>query len=90
MKHEIKISKIATIIIFIALVRTISEPFRLQYYSTMSLGFEQIEPFLIGGLITSIGLLIMTILSYYGRHKLIILFAAIIIIAMLMVKYIYL
>ena len=36
-KDTNKISKIATVIIFLALIRTICEPFRLQYYSSISL-----------------------------------------------------
>ena len=67
-----KIPRIATLIIFLALIRTISEPFRLQYYSVTSLTYVQIRPFLIGGLISAIGLLAMTILSFYQRHKTII------------------
>ena len=36
-----KIAKIATIIIFLALVRSISEPFRLQYYSKTMLTYDE-------------------------------------------------
>lgn len=88
--HELKISKIATIIIFIALVRTISEPFRLQYYSDTALTFEQVKPFLIAALITAFGLLAMTVFSYYSIPKIIIMLAILTIIGMLIVKNIYL
>jgi hypothetical protein len=89
LKNEIKLSKGSTIIIFLALVRTISEPFRLQYYSEISLTFEQIKPFLIASLITAIALFAMTVFSYYNNHKLIITFAIITIVIMLIVKKIY-
>ncbi len=90
MKNEIKISKIATSIIFIALIRTISEPIRQQYYTDVNLTFEQIKPYLLAALMTSVGLFAMTILSYYGKHKIVIGIAVLIIILMLVIKYIYL
>lgn len=90
MKNEIKISKIATTIIFIALVRTISEPIRQQNHSNISLTFEQIKPFLIAALMTSIGLFTMIIFSYYSKHKMVIVLAVLIIIVMIIIKYIYL
>src|SRR5258708_16645788 len=70
-KDTRKISIIAIVIIFLALIRCVSEPFRLQYYSTKVLTFVDIKPFLIGSLVTSLALLIMTILSFFGKHKII-------------------
>jgi len=90
LKNEKKISIAAIIIIFLALVRSLAEPFRLQYLSDTQIIFEQIKPFLISGLITSLGLLVMTILSFYNKHKIIIALAILIIILLLFVKAIYL
>jgi len=81
-----KISKIATVIIFLALIRSISEPFRLQYYSKTTLTYNEIKPFLIGSLIAATGLLAMTILFYFGRYKIIIITFILTIILMLIVK----
>lgn len=78
------------IIIIVALVRTISEPFRLQYYSSSTLGFEDIKPFLLGGLVISIGLLAMTVFSFYNKYKIVTVLAIMVIIGMLMIKYKYL
>lgn len=72
LKEISKISKIATIILYLALIRCISEPFRLQYYSATSLTFGDIKPFLIGSLVAALGLFAMTILFYFGRHRIII------------------
>lgn len=88
-KDKSKISKVTSIIISLALIRTISEPLRLRYYSETSLTFEQIEPFLIGGLVSGVGLLIMTLLSFYKKHRIIIAVGILVIIAMLVVKNIY-
>jgi len=89
-KDTSKISKFATIIIFLALIRSISEPFRLQYYSETMLTYDEIKPFLIGSLVAATGLLVMTILFYFGRHKIIIATCFLTIILLLIVKKIYL
>lgn len=87
---EKKISKIATGIIFLALIRTLSEPLRLQYYSSSPLTFVEIKPFLIGALVAAAGLLVMTILFYFGRYKIIQFTCILTIILLLIVKKIYL
>lgn len=89
-KNQVAISKTATVIIFLALIRCISEPFRLDYYGTTVLTFEVIKPFLIGALITAVALFSMTILSYFAKHKLIIAISILTIILLLVVKKIYL
>ncbi len=85
-----KIAKIATITIFLALIRSISEPFRLQYFSKTLLTYDEIKPFLIGSLAAAIGLLAMTILFYFGKHKLIIATCILTIVILLIIKKIYL
>ena len=45
-RTEIRIAKVSTIIIFLALIRTISEIFRLHYYSQSILTYEKIKPFM--------------------------------------------
>ena len=90
LKDTSKISKIATIIIFLALIRCISEPFRLQYYSATSLTFGDIKPFLIGSLVAALGLFAMTILFYFGRHRIVIVTCILTIVILLIVKKIYL
>jgi len=84
-----KIAKIATIIIFLALIRCISEPFRLQHYGATNLPFEEIKPFLIGALVASISLLTMTVLSFYRKHKIIIATCIMTVIVLLIVKKMY-
>ena len=85
-----KVSLIAIAIIFLALIRCISEPFRLQYYSTKVLTFTDIKPFLIGALVTSLALLIMTIFSFFGKYKIINATCILTILVLLMIKRIYL
>lgn len=90
MNTEVRISRVTTIIIFLALIRSISEPFRLQHAATSGLPFEQAQPFLLAAVICSVGLLLMTILQYYGRHRWIIAIGVLIIAAMIMIKVHYL
>src|SRR6476619_5071168 len=85
-----KLSKISIIIVFLALIRCISEPFRLQYYAVSTLTFEEVKPFLLGALVTSIALLIMTILFYNGKNKLIIAISIFTIVLLLIIKQLYL
>lgn len=85
-KNQVALSRIATVIIFLALIRCNSEPFRLDYYGTTVLTFEAIKPFLIGALITAVALFSMTILSYFAKHKLIIAISILTTILLLVMK----
>jgi len=88
-KDARKISIIAFGIIFMALIRCVCEPFRLQYYASKALTFADIKPFLIGALVTSLALLIMTILSLFGKYKLINAACILTIVVLLIIKSIY-
>ena len=84
-----KISVIAIVIIFLALIRCVCEPFRLQYYSAKALSFTDIKPFLIGALVASLALLLMTILSFFRKYKIITATCILTIIVLLIIKRIY-
>lgn len=85
-KDSRKISMIAIVIIFLALIRCVSEPFRLQYYSAKALTFIDIKPFLIGSLVTGLALLIMTILSFFGKYRIINATCVLTIVVLLIIK----
>lgn len=89
LNNKNKISKIATLIIFLALIRCICEPFRLQYYSPSILTYTDIKPFLIGSLVAALALFVMTILFYFNRYTLLIATCVLTIIILLIVKKIY-
>jgi prolipoprotein diacylglyceryltransferase len=88
-KDTRKTSIIATFIIFLALIRCISEPFRLQYYTAGSLTFADIKPFLLGALVTSLALLIMTILALFRKYKIINVACVLTVAALFIIKGIY-
>src|SRR5882762_8218186 len=88
-KDTRKISIIAIVIIFLALIRCVSEPFRLQHYSAKALTFVDIKPFLIGSLVTSLALLIMTMLSFFYKYKIINATCILTLVVLLIIKGIY-
>lgn len=82
-------SIIAFVAIFLALIRCIAEPFRLQHYSTATLGFDVIKPFLVGALCAAIGLAAMLVLQYYKKHIAVILTAAVVVGLLVIIKVTY-
>jgi len=90
MEKSEKWSRIATVILLLALIRTLSEPFRLQYYAGQSLEFELVKPFLMAGLLIAVGLLAMQVLGYYKKYILMICIGVLVIAGMVVVKVIYL
>ena len=88
-KDKRKISIIAMATIFLALIRCVSEPFRLQYYATKNLTFVDIKPFLVGALVTSLSLLIMSVLSIFGKYKSIVATSLLTINVLLIIKRMY-
>ena len=90
LKDTRRISKLETGIIFLALIRCIIEPFRLQYYSATTLTFPDLKPFLIGSLVAALALFAMTVFFYFGKYKIIIITCVLAIVILLIVKKIYL
>jgi hypothetical protein len=86
-KETRQISRVAVIIIFLALIRCVAEPFSLQYYSAKELSFGDVKPFLTGALVTSLSLLIMTILSFFAWYKTVIATCILTIVLLLYIKH---
>ena len=85
-KHELKISRIAIVIVFLALIRLIGECFRLQDYASYELTFSQLRPYLTGAFITAVSCFAMTILSFYSQSRIIILLAILTIASLVAIK----
>lgn len=84
---ERMISRIGMVAIFLALIRTIAECFRLDYISNHTTTFNDLEPFLIGALICSVSCLSMSILYFYSKFKVIIGIAVSTIIILFILKF---
>jgi len=70
-KHQVLVSRIATIILFLALIRCIAEPFRLDYYADHHLTFEEVKPYILGAIVALIGVILGTIATYFSKYKLV-------------------
>jgi hypothetical protein len=86
-ENEIKISRIAIIIIFLALIRCIVEIFRLEHYAGEELSYREIKPFIASALVGAIGLFLMVGLYFLARYKVIPMIAATIVVLLVVLKY---
>lgn len=89
LKNEKRIARITLVILFLALIRTISEPFRLQYYAASALSFDALKPYLLAAVLVGVSLFVMVVLSFYERHKTIFALGVLTIAGMLVIKSIY-
>ncbi len=80
---------VAASIIFLALVRTLAEPFRLQYYAPGGISYVLLKPLLIGALVAGIALFIITVSAFYRRFTVINLVSLATIILLMIVKTIF-
>ncbi len=85
-KRTDKIARVATVIIFLALIRCMSEVFRLNYYSETAITFKEIYPLIVGALISAVALLVMTLFSFWTKPKPIIFISLLTIILLLIAK----
>jgi hypothetical protein len=89
LKHEKRIGRITLVILFLALIRTVSEPFRLQHYAETALSFEVLKPYLLAAVLVAVSLFAMVILSFYERHKTIFAGGVLTVAGMLVIKSVY-
>ena len=82
-RYEIKIARIVTIIIFLALIRSIIEPLR------QSMPWEGLLHLIIGCLIASIACLVITIFTFYSKYKAVIITGILTIIVLMIFKSVY-
>lgn len=85
-RNETRISRIAMVIVFLALVRLIGECFRLQAIAQIDLTFPMLKPYLLGALLAAVACFIMTILYFYSRSKTIVFIAVLAISGLVAIK----
>jgi hypothetical protein len=85
-KNEKLIARTLLLIVFLALIRCIGEFFRLRHLQGDAITIMQVTPFILGAFVTSISCFIMTILSFYSKHRMIIVLAVLSIIALVYLK----
>jgi hypothetical protein len=84
-----QLAKISILAVFLALIRCISEFFRLQYVQRNALTIETVEPFMIGAMVCAVSLLPMNIFFVYSKFKWITASAIIAIAALFFLKFHY-
>jgi uncharacterized protein YacL len=65
---DARIERVLMVVIFLALIRTISEIFRLRDVGS-SLNDQQLRMCASGALTAAIGLFIMVLLSFWSKHR---------------------
>jgi hypothetical protein len=68
-KHEMKIARAEAVIIFLALIRTLTAYYQLQTRPGNMLPAGQVEPIITGSLVAALFCLALTLLSFLGRHR---------------------
>lgn len=61
-------AKIAILAQFAALLRCLTEYFRLKWLLGAGLTLARVEPFVLGALVAAVGALIGVVLFFWGRH----------------------
>lgn len=88
-KKEKNLALIAVTIVFLALIRTLAECFRLEYVLQRDLPLSQLRPFLYGALVAAVGGLVMTYLLFAQRYKWMIAVSVLVIAGLVCIKILY-
>jgi len=81
-----KFARIAMVIVFLALIRCLSEFFRLENILGLQLTMTTIQPFILGALVCAVSCLLMTICLFYSKNRLIVILAILTIVILFVIK----
>lgn len=85
-RHEMTITRAEVVIIFLALIRTITAYYQLKTRPGNILPAGQVEPVITGSLVAALFCLALTLLSFSGRHRVMHAVFALAIISLVLVK----
>jgi hypothetical protein len=85
-RHEMKVARAEVVIIFLALIRTLTSYYQLKTRPGNILPAGQVEPIITGSLVAALFCLALTLLSFFGRHRLMHVVFALTIISLALVK----
>jgi hypothetical protein len=85
-RHEMKITRAETVIIFLALIRTITSYYQLKTRPGNVLPAGQVELIITGSLVAALFCLALILLSFSGRHRVMHPVFALAIISLVLVK----
>jgi len=85
-RHEVTITRAEVVIIFVALIRTITAYFQLKSRPGNILPAGQVEPIIAGSLVAALFCLALTLLSYSRRQRVMHAVFALAILSLVLVK----
>ena len=85
-RHEMKITQAEVVIIFLALIRTITACYQLKTGPGNLLPVRHVEPIITGSLVAALFCLALTLLSFSGKHRVMHTVFALAIISLVLVK----
>ena len=85
-RHETKIARAEIVIIFLALIRTLTAYFQLKTRPGNILPAGQVEPIITGSLVAALFRLALTLLSFSGRRRVMHAVFALAIVSLVLVK----
>ena len=68
-RHEVTITRAEVVIVFLALIRTITAYYQLETRPGNVPPAGQVEPIITGSLVAALFCLALTLLSFSGRHR---------------------
>jgi hypothetical protein len=85
-RHELTITRAEVVIIFLALIRTITAYYQLETRPGNVVPAWQVGPIITGSLVAALSCLALTLLSFSGRHRVMHAVFALAIISLVLVK----
>ncbi|MEO7418232.1 MAG: hypothetical protein ABI163_14310, partial [Thermoanaerobaculia bacterium] len=81
-----RLSELAITGLFLALVRTLAEYYRLRYVRGTALGLAEVAPYITGGLMAAVGAWTAVGAYFFGRYRVAIGIVVAVVVAMLVYK----
>jgi hypothetical protein len=85
-RHEIKITRAEVVIVFLALIRTLTSYYQLKTRAGNLLPAGQAQPIITGSLAAALFCFALTLLSYFGRYRVMHVVSVLAIISLALVK----
>jgi hypothetical protein len=85
-RHEVKITRAEVVIVFLALIRTLTSYYQLKTRAGNVLPAGQVQPIITGSLVAALFCVALTLLSYFGRYRVMHVVFALAIISLVLVK----
>lgn len=89
-KKQKNLALVSVAVVFMALIRTLAECFRMEYAMQREITLSELRPFIYAAMVASVTLFTMTLLMFRQRYTWIIVSAVTTIVCFVIIKMIYL